>query len=327
MSPAQPDAPDRPRARPSPIDWPRLTSLIRTYRRFVLTTHIRPDCDAVGSELAMATVLERLGKQASIVNPFELPPGFRFLDVRQRLMRLGTDAADLALQGMEVLMVLDTSAWAQLGAMGEVIKTAPAVKIVLDHHVTADDLPAELFQDPEVEATGRLVAEVAAQLGVPIDAEIAEPLFAALATDTGWFRFSSTTAETFRLAAELAARGADAPKIYRQLYENERVGRLVLLGRAMSRATTELDGRLIYAWLERADFQISGALPSDSEDLINLTLSVKVSFRSRSNLDCSRLAAKFGGGGHKAAAGVTLAEPLPMVRAKILDAVREAMQQ
>ncbi len=108
----------------------------------------------------------------------------------------------------EVLIILDTTAWAQLGAMGDVIKTTKAVKVVLDHHVSGDDLGAELFKDADAEATGRLVIEAADALGVPVGREIAEPAFVALTTDTGWFRFSSTTADTLRLAARLVDAGA-----------------------------------------------------------------------------------------------------------------------
>jgi len=107
----------------------------------------------------------------------------------------------------EVLVILDTTAWAQLGAMADVVKNTKALKVVIDHHVSHDDLGAELFKDSDAEATGRLVIDAADQLGVPVGHEIAEPSFVALTTDTGWFRFSSTTAGTLRLAARLVEAG------------------------------------------------------------------------------------------------------------------------
>jgi bifunctional oligoribonuclease and PAP phosphatase NrnA len=242
-----------------------------------------------------------------------------------------------------VLIILDTTAWAQLGAMADVVKSTKALKAVIDHHVSHDDLGAELFKDSEAEATGRLVIDAADQLGVPVGREIAEPAFVALTTDTGWFRFSSTTAGTLRLAARLVEAGATPDRLYKELYENNSHARLQLIGRALMHAQTELDGRLIYTWLDRADFAASGALPSDSEDIINETLAVggtqvavilveqpkggfKISFRSRCQVDCSRLAEQFGGGGHKKAAGAFLNEPLDVAREKILDAVRAAMK-
>jgi phosphoesterase RecJ-like protein len=240
-------------------------------------------------------------------------------------------------------MVLDTSAWAQLGEMGDVIRSTTAKKAILDHHLSADDLGAEVFRDTSAEATGRLVYEAGEHLGATLTPRIATLLFAALATDTGWFRFASTTAATYRLAGRLTEAGAVPHQMYRGLYENDTLGRLQLIGLAISRVETELGGRLIYTWITLEDFAACGALASDSEDVINLTLAVggteaavilveqptggfKISFRSRCGLDCARLAEQFGGGGHRAAAGAFLPDPLPSARDRVLDAVRAAMQ-
>jgi phosphoesterase RecJ-like protein len=227
--------------------------------------------------------------------------------------------------------------------MGDVIKRTKAVKVVLDHHQSGDDLGAELFKDASAEAAGRLVVEAADQLGVALTPEIARPAFVALATDTGWFRFSSTTAGTLRLAARLVDAGAAPDQLYKELYETDTHGRLRLIGTALAHTQTELGGRLIYTWLSLSDFAACGAVPSDSEDIINMTLAVggteaavilveqrgggyKVSLRSRCQLDCSAVAERFGGGGHKKAAGATLNEPLESACEKVLSAVREAMQ-
>jgi len=242
-----------------------------------------------------------------------------------------------------VWIVLDTTAWAQLGAMADALKSSRAVKVVLDHHVSGDDLGAELFKDTDAEATGCLVIEAADHLGVPLAPEIARPAFVALATDTGWFRFSSTTSGTLRLASRLVDAGAQPDQLYKALYENDSYARLQLIGRALACTRTELGGRLICGWLTGADFTATGALPSDSEDIINTMLSVsgtevavilveqstggfKISLRSRCQVDCSAIAEKFGGGGHRKAAGAFLNEPLESARQKILDAVRAAMQ-
>ena len=324
------------------IDWARFEELVHGHRRFLLTTHVRPDGDAVGSELAMAAILEQLGSEVLVVNPFTLPQGFRFLDPQGKLKQLGADVPVDQLDSYEVLIVLDTAAWAQLGAMGDVIRATNAKKVVIDHHVSGDDLGAELFKNTKAEATGRLVIEAADQLGAEISPQIAQAAFVALATDTGWFRFSSTASQTLRLAARLVDAGATPDQLYQQLYEDDTLARLQLVGRTMARTRTELGGRLIHTWIERADFEAVGAAPQDSEDVINMTLAVggteaavilveqatggfKISFRSRCSLDCSRVAEQFGGGGHKAAAGAFLDEPLESARRKVLDAVRAQM--
>jgi phosphoesterase RecJ-like protein len=329
--------------RSAAVDWPRFVAMVGDCRRFLLTTHVRPDCDALGSTLAMAGILEQLGKSVSVVTAFDVPPRLRFLDPDNRFQRLGRDVPRDRLPPFDVLLVLDTSAWAQLGEMGEVIRATTAKKAVLDHHVSTDDLGAELFRETAAEATGRIVYEAAVRLGATITPPIATLLFAALATDTGWFRFASTSGATYRLAARLTEAGAVPDRMYRDLYENDTLARLQLLGRTMARARSELGGRLISTWITQEDFAACAALPSDSEDLINMTLSVsgtevavilveqesggfKVSFRSRGGLDCSRVAEQFGGGGHKAAAGAFVPDPFPLAHAKVLDAVRAAMQ-
>lgn len=327
----------------SPVDWRRFGELIRAHRRFLLTSHVRPDCDAIGSELGMAGVLTQLGKEVRIINPFEMPANLRFLDPEGKLESLNSNGAKEWIDSAEVLMVLDTTAWAQLGEMGDVIRSTSAKVMVLDHHPSGDDLGAELFKDTTAEATGRLVIEAAGQLGASLTENVARALFAAMATDTGWFRFSSTTAKTFEFAAQLITAGARPDAIYKDLYEKDTLARLKLIGRAMERTQTELNGRLIHTWLERADFEATGAVPQDSEDVINMTLSVagteaavilveqtgggfKISLRSRSDVDCRLVAEQFGGGGHKKAAGAFLDEPFSSVQRRVLDGVRAAMR-
>jgi bifunctional oligoribonuclease and PAP phosphatase NrnA len=325
------------------INWPRFVELVRGRQRFLLTSHIRPDCDALGSELGMAGVLESLGKDVLIVNAQKTPPNLQFIDPQRKIKTLGADVQLADLEDREILMVLDTSAWAQLGDMALVLRSNKAHKIVLDHHVSEDDLGAEPFKNTQAEATGRLVQEAAGQLGVKPTPEIATPLFAAIATDTGWYRFGSTTGDTYRFAGQLVDAGAKPTEIYRALYEQDTLARLQLVGRTLARAQSELGGRLIHTSVFREDFDATGALPSDTEDVINLTLTVagtqvavilveqpdrkfKISFRSRSAVDCSKLAEIFGGGGHKAAAGAMTPGPYEAAQKKVLDAVRAAMQ-
>lgn len=326
------------------VPWHRFSELVRSHDRFLLTSHIRPDCDALGSELGMAGVLESLGKRVWIVNAQKTPPNLAFIDPGGRLKTLGVDIQPAEFAACEVLLVLDTSAWPQLGTMAEVVRASKAHKAILDHHVGEDDLDAELFKDPAAEATGRLVLEAARHLGVRITPDIARPLFAAIATDTGWFRFGSTSGGTFRGAGELVDAGAVPSEIYAALYERDSLARLKLRGRILARTQTELDGRLAHTAALKEDFEATGALASDTEDAVNMTLGVagtqaavilveqptggfKLSFRSRDDaLDCNQLARQFGGGGHKAAAGGFTSAPWPEAQVQVLDAVRKWMR-
>ena len=324
-------------------NWKRFAEIVHAHQRFLLTSHIRPDCDALGSELGMAGVLEALGKHVRIVNGHSTPPNLAIIDPRRRIQTIGQDVQVADLNDVEVLMVLDTSAWAQLGPMSDVVRTTRALKLVVDHHLSQDDLGAEPFKNTAAEATGRLVVEAAEQLGVTLTPEMATPLFAAVATDTGWYRFGSATSGTYRIAAKLIDAGASPAGIYRDLYEQDTIGRVRLRGVILSRATVELDGRLVHTHVLREDFARTDALLSDTEDAINMTLVVagvqfgvifveqaantfKISFRSRCDIDCSRLAEQFSGGGHKAAAGASINGSFAEVQTAVLDAVRAAMR-
>lgn len=325
------------------IDWNRFADVIRSHQRFMLVSHIRPDCDALGSELGMAGVLESLGKSVRIVNGHPTPPNLDFIDPQKRIGVIGKTVQPADLADVEVIMILDTSAWAQLGPMSDVIRGFRGKKVVLDHHLSSDDLDAEQFKNVTAEATGRLVVEAAEALGVALTAEMALPLFAAVATDTGWFRFSSASAGTYRVAAKLIDAGANPAAIYNALYEQDTLGRLNLRGIILARVEVELGGRLAHTYVLKEDFEKTKALPSDTEDAINAALGVggtqvavifveqqsggfKISFRSRCHVDCSRLAEKFGGGGHKAAAGAFVQGKLNEVQSLVLDAVRAAME-
>jgi bifunctional oligoribonuclease and PAP phosphatase NrnA len=171
---------------------------------------------------------------------------------------------------------------------------------------------------------------------------MATALYAAIATDTGWFRFSSTTPETYRVVADLVQAGAVPSEIYADLYERDTIGRVRLRGRILSRTADEMDGQLVYTHVLKEDFSETGANPSDTEDAINLTLAIagtkfavifveqltggfKLSFRSRCHMDCNALARQFGGGGHKAAAGAFLEGSLAEVQERVLPIIRQAL--
>lgn len=322
-------------------NWDLLKQRIDSANHFVLTSHIRPDCDALGSELGLAGILKQLGKRVQIVNGHPTPPSLAFIDPAQEIEVLGETIAPNHIQG-DCMIVLDTSAWAQLGPMGDVLRDFSGTKLCIDHHVGEDELGTDFFKDTHAEATGHLVVKLARHLGVSITKPMATALYAAIATDTGWFRFNSTTSETYRVIAELLDCGAVPSEIYGDLYERDTLGRVRLRGRILSRTQAELGGHLVYTHVLKEDFTETGALASDTEDAINLTLAIagtqvavifveqlkggfKLSFRSRCAVDCNALAREFGGGGHKAAAGAFVEGTFSEVAERVLPVVRQAM--
>jgi phosphoesterase RecJ-like protein len=325
------------------VNWKAFVNQISHYQSFVLVSHIRPDCDALGSELGMAEVLRAIGKDVRIINAHRTPPALQFLDPASNIEVLGdnVEAEDIS---CDCIMILDTSAWAQLGDMGDVIRAASCDKMVLDHHVGEDALGATMYKDYQAEATGHLVVQAADALNVPLTRSLAYPVFAAIATDTGWFRFGSVTPETYRVIARLMEAGAVPSEIYGDLYERDTLGRLKLRGLILSRTESEVDGALMHTYVQREDFEKMDALPSDTEDAINLTLSVqnthaavifvgqmrggfKLSFRSRCGMDCNEIAQQFNGGGHKAAAGAFQEGTLDDVRGRVLPVVIAAVKE
>jgi phosphoesterase RecJ-like protein len=318
------------------FDWNSLTEQLSGGDRFLITSHVRPDCDALGSELGLARILESTGKETVILNADPTPANIAFIDPHQKIKTLGVDYDANNIPAHDVLVVVDTSAWVQLGAMAEVMKASTAAKIVIDHHVSSDDLGAAEFKDVQCEATGRLVAELAEQLGVGLTPEISTPLLAALMTDTGWLRFSSVNAGSYETAAKLVAGGASPTELYGQLYERETLAENILRGRVALRLAATADQRIIYSYALNEDFDETGAPRTATESCVNQGLRIatteatfflveqddkrfKISFRSRGKLDCSQVAEAFGGGGHKAAAGAfTNAE-------NVEDAIRQVL--
>ncbi|HEX5471001.1 MAG TPA: bifunctional oligoribonuclease/PAP phosphatase NrnA [Lacipirellulaceae bacterium] len=327
-----------------PIDWRPFTKLVREAHSFVLTSHMRPDCDAIGSELALALALRSLGKTVRIVNADPVPPHIAFIDPNRDVRVLGRDVTERELE-CDILAVLDTSAWSQLGSMAEVVRTTSARKVVVDHHVSQDDMGADVFKDTTSESTGRLVLQAIDAIGAAVTPDIAAPLFAAIATDTGWFRFASVGEATLSATARLVAAGAKPNEIFALLYEQNSLPRLLLQGRILNNVKSHVGGRLLSTAITQADLQAVCAQPTDTEDVINRLLGVagveaallflemspqetKVSLRSRSpKIDVNQVAGAFDGGGHRAAAGVRYRGPLSEAEPAVLAAMCEVMKQ
>jgi phosphoesterase RecJ-like protein len=324
------------------VDWTPFRQLLDTSQTFCITSHVRPDADAIGSEVGLAALLRQLGKTTRIVNTSATPPHLQFLDPHHEVLQLGATATAEEVLACDVHVVVDTSAWLQLSDVGKVLRESNKPRVVIDHHVSSDDLRAIELKDQTREATGSLICEFARELNLRPDAAAATALFAAVATDTGWFRFAATNGDTLRTAGWLVDCGAEPHAVFRELYERGTLARIRLAGRVLSRVTLDCDGTLAYTWVGWSDFEELGALSSDTEDLVNEGLKiagtlaafiaieqsnrqVKVSFRSRTEVDVARIAEQFGGGGHKQAAGATLPGPLQQAVQQALEAMRSAL--
>ncbi len=322
------------------VDWQPFVTLVRDHQRFLLTTHVRPDGDGLGSMKAMAAALRACGKQVRLLIAGQMPGRYAFLDPEREFRSLVPPGDDL--RDTQVLIILDTGTWNQLAPLAEFIRGLDVPKVVIDHHVTQDDLGAVRFVDTSSEATGRLAYQAIRALGVKLNEEMATPLFVALAMDTGWFRHSNTSPDTLALATELVEAGARPDWLYQQLFEQNSLGRLRLTGEVLRRLTVTPAGKVAYSSILKTDYAATGAAPPDSEDLVNYTMSlagvevgllfmeqprggIKVSFRSRGAVNVGKLAEHFNGGGHPQAAGAILPGELDAVQATVLLAVEQEL--
>jgi phosphoesterase RecJ-like protein len=325
-----------------PLDWTPFVELVRNHQRFLIMTHRNPDGDALGSELALAAAIRKQGKTARAVIVSDLPPRYKFLDPEgTRIERFGNPVDRF--RNIDAVIVVDTGTWNQLGDFGPFLKSLTVPRLVIDHHRTQDDLGGPHLVDTTAEAAGRLIYEACMALGGVLDGEIADALFLALSTDTGWFRHSNTTDRTFALAEELTRAGANPNALYDRLYERNPLSRLKLTGRVLDRIETLHEGKIVYSEIFLSDFMETGAKPPDTEDMINFPRSVegsevalmfieqrhgtvKVSFRSRATVDVDKIAEQFAGGGHRLAAGATVTGTMVDVRQRVLEAVRMAVK-
>jgi phosphoesterase RecJ-like protein len=320
-----------------PLDWSPFVAFVHRHASFLLTTHVRPDADGLGSVLALGEALEALGKRVFRVIAGPLPPRYAFLNPGGVV---DVFAPSDRYRDCDAVVVMDTGTWNQLADVGPFVRESAAEKVVIDHHRTQDDLGAQRFVDVTAEATGRLAYEAITALGVPLSKSMAHNLFAAVATDTGWFRHPNATEPTFELCGRLVAAGAELTPLHEELYERNTLPRIKLLARVLDRVTNLAGGLVTYSWVRTADYPETGAVPPDTEDMINqynlpdtevrlffveqASGSVKVSFRAR-QADVSKLAEQFGGGGHRLAAGATVPGPLDAARDRVLAAAVEAL--
>jgi phosphoesterase RecJ-like protein len=304
----------------------RICEALLRYRRLVVTSHMRPDGDAVGSSLALAWALRELGTDARVVHrdhpPLQLAdfPGIADVEV-----------GDTVPAGTDAVVVLECGDLARTGLTG--FDALPIINI--DHHPGNTGYGDVHWFDRTYAACGEMVFEIIAELGVPLTADMATHLFMAVVTDTGSFRYPGVSPRTFTICARLLEAGADPVSTARRLFDSHTLGRLRLQGAVLRTLEVDASGRLAMLTLTDATLAASGGDPDETDGLINLPLGVRaiqaavffkesenghwrVSLRSKGDIDVGRVARGFGGGGHKNASGCTLHGSLEDVRASIL---------
>jgi len=310
---------------------PTLLEAIRRAKTVELITHINPDGDGLGAEAALAEALEGLGKQVSIVNQDK--PGERYAFLKLEGRYASPSNCDLA-------VVLDTSVLSRIGSASEALKLAKEVAVI-DHHAGSEPFGQHNWVVPTAASTGSLMSILLKELGVSLTASIAGAIYAALAHDTGCFRYSNTSAESFALASELKAAGADTAAINVELFESRPAPALKLWAKALSLLEIGDGGLSAIAVVTQAMMKECGASSEDSDGIVEAARAiqgvevaallredskgVKLSTRSKKWLDVNALCANFGGGGHHRASGATMKMSLGDAKSALSSAISAAI--
>ncbi len=313
----------------------------QNHQKFVLTTHVNPDGDGLGSELALAEWLISRGKRVSIINYSSTPAVYVFLDKHSRIKQFSESRDSRTIAEADVIVVLDTNHPDRLRTMQQAVLSSKAIKICIDHHLDPAPFANHYLIDDDATSTGEIVYKLLHELNGPnLTPSIVEPLYCAIMTDTGSFRYPRVDAEIHRITAHLIECGADPVKIYQGVYECWSPGRIHLLGEILASLKTEYSGKLAYVTLTQEMLKRTGTKEEDTDNFtvypmsvegvvvgilfLELANGVKISFRSKGEIPINELAKEFGGNGHKNAAGARLRDVrLEDITGKVLQAANK----
>jgi len=318
--------------------------LFNNHQKFVLTTHVNPDGDGLGSEIALAEWLISRGKQAAIINYSATPDFYLFLDPNNRIIKFDEARDAPTIADADVIVVLDTNHPDRLRTMEPQVLKSSAVKICIDHHLEPAPFAQHYIIDDDATSTGELTYQLLVRLnGENLSPAVATALYCAIMTDTGSFRYPRVDPEIFRICAHLIECGADPVAIYNEVYEQWTPGRMELLGESLASLHTLHDGKLAYITITQEILKKTGSKEVDTDNFttypmsvkgvavgilfLELSNGVKISFRSKGEIPINELAKEFGGNGHKNAAGARLYNaPLQDIIQKVLQAAAKYIQ-
>lgn len=305
------------------IDFKYIANIIKEHNTFLITTHVNPDADAIGSEMAFYLTLKALGKKAYIINYSETPSNLKFLDKDNVIQKFQVELHSNLFSAVDMIVALDFNNPNRTVKMEPYILSSTKPKMCIDHHQFPKDFAQYNFIDESYAATGQILFDLLEATNITgITKDLSDVLYAAIMTDTGSFRFDRTTSRIHNIAAYLLDRGTDPSEIYDRIYDHSRFGKLKLLGKCLTNMTLNENGNIAYMIVTRKELEESGAEESEVDGFVNYCLSVdgarigllffelkdglKISFRSKGSVPVNKLASEFGGGGHINAAGARL---------------------
>jgi phosphoesterase RecJ-like protein len=308
------------------------------HERFLIISHVRPDGDAYGSTLGLALSLQAMRNEVQVVNADGLSPLFEFLPGGKSL----TATLPAAPEPDRLIIAVDCADQKRLGAVFDHWQRAPDVNI--DHHVSNPGYAKLNLIDPDSPATAQVLYEIITALKWPLTPDVAANLYVGIMTDTGNFRYRQTTAHTFEVAARLVAAGADPTDLAEACYQSFRAERLLLIGEVFKAIHFADRNRVAWFCLTPEMYALSGAIPDETEGLIEYLQAVKTvevafvletlpdgltraSMRSRGKVDVQKICQEFGGGGHRLAAGLrTKLDPVALEK-KLLELIAKQLAE
>jgi len=303
--------------------WKQLEEVIHNNRTFTITTHVNPDGDAIGSELALYNFLRQHGKDVRIINSNALPVVYNFLVDSPDLFGVFSEADEEWIAKCDVIFILDISTLERLIRMEPCVTSSTAYKVCIDHHEEEDCFVDLSIINESACATAELIYDLITALGGTIDRQTAEALYVAILTDTRSFTHSNTVERAHLIAAELLKHGVKPVKIFSNVYENSSWERVDMFKQTLSTLTSECSGKLAWMKITADMFSATGAMREEIEGFVDYPLTIagvemailflevpdrgtKISLRSKGKIDVHKFAQQFGGGGHKHSAGIRL---------------------
>lgn len=321
------------------MDFEKAVNLINDSSNVLITSHRRPDGDACGSVFAIAQAIKGLGKNVQTLFLSEMPKWYEFIfDSPQPILDKDITVEQLIKKDFDLVIIVDTNSLNQLTGLGDFLEQYQEDTLVIDHHVTGNNLGSVEIIDTTASAAGVIVFDLLVNAGWEITEKIAQALFVSISTDTGWFAFPNTDSRTLKVCAELIDREVPPAKIHHDIYQNFTESRFKLMTAMLNTLQLHFNGRYASQFLTLEDFKNTGANYCDTENFIDECRKIKTveaacffveleggkvkcSLRSSADIDVRRIAQRFGGGGHTKASGAHLAGPLEDAMKLIYDEI------
>ncbi|PWT91091.1 MAG: hypothetical protein C5B54_06010 [Acidobacteria bacterium] len=321
-------------------DWDAIRRIIEDGNRFLLTTHVMADPDALGSELALAEGLRCIGKNPVLINPTPVGANVQFLDSSHevQVFHAGLDCSTF-----DAVFILDISRWERLGALSDPIRLCGKPKICIDHHPYTGGYADHHLVNTNACASAEIVYDLLNYMAIPINERIAECLYASILADTGSFSFSNTNARSHKIAAELLNKGVPHRQIHEKLFQNHGAKRLQFMGKVLSGLQFDCDQKLAWMTISHDFLQENGMTFEEAEGFVDMPRNcrsvllsimflevepgdIKISLRAKGDFNCNQLATIFGGGGHNHASGIRMLGTMQEVEHLVLTEARKALQ-